>query len=95
MEPFNYARYSSILEENRRRVEKASGFEEPDRVPVVMGLRGPYYARLFGYTFAEYYNDMSVMLDAQVEGIKWRLEWLKDDLTGVSVHLDLGLFPRG
>ncbi len=95
MEPFNCAKYSSILEENRRRVEKASVFEEPERVPVIIGLGGPYYARLFGYTFAEYYNDMSIMLDTQVKGMKWRLEWLKDDLTGIGVNLDLGAVAEG
>jgi uroporphyrinogen-III decarboxylase len=95
MEQFNHAKYSSILEENRRRVEKASGFEEPDRVPVIIGLGGPYYARLFSYTLAEYYNDIGIMLDAQVKGIKWRLEWLKDDLTGIGVHLDLGAVSEG
>lgn len=95
MEPFNQAKYSSILEENRKRVEKAAEFKEPDRVPVIIGLGGPYYARLFGYTFAEYYNDMSIMLDAQVKGLKWRLEWLRDDLTGIGVHLDLGSISEG
>ncbi|MBO3840295.1 MAG: hypothetical protein QXN75_07030 [Thermoproteota archaeon] len=57
MEPFNIFDYSKTLEENRRRIEKASEFKEPDRVPVVIGVGGPYYARLFGYTFTEYYND--------------------------------------
>ncbi|MCX8182966.1 MAG: uroporphyrinogen decarboxylase family protein [Crenarchaeota archaeon] len=95
MEPFDQAKYLNVLEENRRRVEKAAQFEEPDRVPVVIGLGGPYYAMLFGYTFAEYYNDMSIMLDAQVKGLKWRLRWLKDDLTGIGVHLDLGAVSEG
>jgi len=95
METFNPAKYSSILEENRRRVEKAAEFKEPDRVPVVIGLGGPYYARIFGYTFAEYYNDMSIMLDAQVKGLKWRLEWLKDDLPEVGVYLDIGAISEG
>lgn len=95
MEPFNRVKYSSILEENRKRFEEAAQFKESDRVPVVIGLGGPYYARLFGYTFAEYYNDMSIMLDAQVKGLKWRLKWLKDDLTEIGVHLDLGAVSEG
>lgn len=95
MEPFDYTKYLGIIEENRRRVEKASEFKEPDRVPVIIGLGGPYYARLFGYTFAEYYNDLSMMLDAQVKGMKWRLERFKDDFTEVGVHLDLGSVSEG
>jgi uroporphyrinogen-III decarboxylase len=95
MEPFNKAKYSSLLEENRKRVEKAAQFKEPDRVPVIIGLGGPYYAMLFGYTFAEYYNDTSIMLDAQVKGLKWRLKWLEDDLTSIGVHLDLGAVSEG
>lgn len=95
MEPFNVFDYSRILEENKRRIEKASEFKEPDRTPVVIGVGGPYYARLFGYTFAEYYNDLEVMLDAQIKGIKWRLRWLEDDFTDVSIRLDLGLVNEG
>ncbi|MEM3659088.1 MAG: uroporphyrinogen decarboxylase family protein [Thermoproteota archaeon] len=95
MEPFSQDKYSSILEENRRRVEKAAQFTEPDRVPVIIGLGGPYYAKIFGYTFAEYYNNINIMLDAQVKGLKWRLKWLKDDLTEIGVHLDLGAVSEG
>ncbi|RLE77943.1 MAG: hypothetical protein DRJ56_01210 [Thermoprotei archaeon] len=95
MEPFDYERYSRLAERNRERLEIASRFEEPDRVPVVIGVGGPYYAKLFGYTLAEYYNDLSVMLDAQAKGIKWRLTVLKDDLSHVGFWLDVGSVAEG
>ncbi|RLE81131.1 MAG: hypothetical protein DRJ51_04440 [Thermoprotei archaeon] len=95
MEPFNYTYYSRLAEENRKRVEKASEFEEPDRVPVIISLGGPYYAKLFGYTLADYYGNLSVMLDVQIKGIKWRLTWLKDDLPSIGVWLDIGSIAEG
>ncbi len=95
MEPFNYPHYSRIAEENRRRIEEAFEFREPDRVPVVIGLGGAYYAKLFGYTLADYYGDLGVMLDAQIKGIKWRLMWLKDDFADIRVWLDIGSIAEG
>jgi len=95
MEPFDYKRCYELTEESRRRLEKAYSFEEPDRVPIVIGLGGPYYAKLFGYTLADYYNDLSVMLDVQVKGIKWRLTQLKDDFTGIGFWLDIGSTAEG
>ena len=95
VEPFDPTRFSRQVEESRRRLEKAAKFEEPDRVPIIISLGGPYYAKLFGYTFAEYYGDLAVMLDAQVKGIKWRLSWLKDDFVSVGVHLDIGSTAEG
>jgi len=95
VEPFDYRRYYRLVEESRRRVEAVRDFEEPDRVPVIIGLGGPYYAKLFGYTFAEYYGDFKPMLDAQVKGIKWRVHWLKDDFTSIGVGFDLGAIAEG
>jgi len=95
MEPLDRRRFERIARGNRRRVEKAVCFEEPDRVPVQIQVGGPYYARVFGYTLAQYYNNLGVMLDAQVKGIKWRLSWLKDDLTWIGVGLDLGSIAEG
>ena len=90
MEPFRPERYSAQLEESRKRVEKALDFEEPDRVPVSINLQGPYYAWLFGVPLSLYYTDLKAMLHVQVKGLKWRLEWLRDDITGIGVNLDLG-----
>lgn len=95
MEPFSTEMFSNVLKENIRRLEKAYSFEEADRVPIVIGLGGPYYAKFFGYTFAEYYNNLSVMLDAQIKDIKWRFSWLKDDFTAVGVFLDTGSISEG
>ena len=95
MEPFNINNYMKIVEENRKRLEKIVEFEEADRVPVIIDVGGPYYAKIFGYTFAEYYRDLSVMLDVQIKGIKWRLKWLKDDLAHIGVWLDIGSIAEG
>jgi len=95
MEPFNINRYTKLIEENRKRIEVAGEFEEPDRVPIVIHLGGPYYSKIFGYTLADYYNNLSVMLDVQIKGIKWRLRWLKDDLTHIGVGLDVGSIAEG
>ena len=95
MEPFNLEYYSKLAEENRRRLEKTYNFEEGDRVPVLIGVGGPYYAKLFGYTLLDYYTNLSVMLEVQIKGIKWRLTWLKDDLSHIGVGLDLGSIAEG
>ena len=95
MEPFNHSHYSRLAKENRKRIEEAFEFNEPDRVPVIIGLGGPYYANLFGYTLADYYGNLSVMLDAQIKGIKWRLKWLRDDLSNIGVWMDVGSITEG
>jgi len=95
MEPFDYKKYCRLVEENKRRIEKTWNFEVSDRVPVIIGLGGPYYAKLFGYTFREYYGNLKIMLDAQIKGIKWRVNWLKDDFSSISVGLDIGAIAEG
>ena len=95
MEPFHYEKYARLVEESRRRLEKVQRFEEPDRVPVVIGLGGPYYAKLFGHTFAEYYKNLRVMLEVQIKGIKWRIKWLEDDYTHLRVNFDIGAISEG
>lgn len=95
MEPFNYGHFSAIAESNRRRLEAAYRFEEPDRVPVIIGLGGPYYAKIFGYTLKDYYGDLRIMLDVQIKGIKWRLLWLRDDLPRIGLWLDIGSTAEG
>jgi hypothetical protein len=79
VEPFDPERYRAQLEESRKRVEKVLDFEEPDRVPVSINLQGPYYAWLFGVPLSEYYTDLKVMLMFS-EGVKVKLEWLRDDV---------------
>lgn len=92
---FDYEKYLRIAEKNRERVEAVSRFEEPDRVPVAIGVGGPYYAWLSGYTLKDYYSSLKVMLEVQVKGLKWRFEWLRDDVTSVALHLDVGAVAEG
>jgi len=92
---FDYSKYARIAERNRERFEAVYRFEEPDRVPVAIGVGGPYYAWLFGYTSMEYYSSFKVMVDVQLMGLKWRFEWLQDDVVGVGVHLDVGSIAEG
>jgi uroporphyrinogen-III decarboxylase len=95
VEPFSPERYRAQLEESRKRVEKALDFEEPDRVPVSINVQGPYYAWLFGVPLSEYYTNLEAMLYVQIKGLKWRLEWLRDDVTSIGVHLDPGAVAEG
>lgn len=95
MEYSNFKRYEKVLEENRRRLEIARRFEEPDRIPVLINVQGPYYARLFGIPLSLYYRNLKTMLEVQVKGLEWRLNWLKDDLVYVGVNLDWGPIAEG
>lgn len=92
---FSLHKYEQTIENNRRRVEAALSFEEPDRVPVQINVQGPYYAWLLGVSLKDYYLDLRVMARVQVKGLEWRLSWLQDDVTSVSVNLDLGAVAEG
>ncbi|MEM2514061.1 MAG: uroporphyrinogen decarboxylase family protein [Candidatus Bathyarchaeia archaeon] len=92
---FDYSRYSKIIERNYERLETVHKFEEPDRVPVVIGVGGPYYAWLFNHTLMEYYSNFRIMAETQIMGLKWRLEWLKDDISNINVHFDIGAIAEG
>jgi len=89
------SRFERRIEESRRRVEAALSFEEPDRVPVQINVGGPYYAWLLGVPLRDYYSDLRVMAEVQLRGLEWRLSWLGDDVTSVSVTLDLGAVAEG
>lgn len=92
---FNPRKYEKVLEENRRRVEAALSFGEPDRVPVQINVQGPYYARLFGIPLKHYYTDLKFMAEVQIKGLEWKLSWLQDDVTTVAISLDLGAIAEG
>lgn len=91
----NLEKYERVLEENRRRVEAALSFEEPDRVPVQINVQGAYYAWLFGVPLRDYYTDLKLMAEVQLKGLEWRLSWLRDDVTSVAITLDLGAVAEG
>lgn len=93
--PFDFSKYERVIRESQRRVEAALSFEEPDRVPVQISVHGPYYAWLFGIPLKDYYTDLKVMAEVQLRGLEWRLSWLRDDVTGVAVSLDLGAVAEG
>jgi len=92
---FDPEKYRTRIEESRRRIEVASQFQEPDRVPIQISTGGSYYARLFGYNIRDYYTDPEVCLEVQLKGLEWAFEELQDDRTGYGLHLDFGPIGEG
>ncbi|HIE50383.1 MAG TPA: hypothetical protein EYP85_01370 [Armatimonadetes bacterium] len=95
MVTFNPEKYRAKIEESRRRLEIARRFEEPDRVPILISTAGSYYTRLFGYNIRDYYTDLELQLEIQVQGLQWAYEELGDDRTGYGLHVDLGPVAEG
>ena len=92
---FDIERYRSRIEESRRRIEIASRFEEPDRVPIAISVAGSFYCALLGYDIGTYYTDLDQQIDVQLRGQEWAFEALQDDRTGAAIHLDIGPVAEG
>jgi uroporphyrinogen-III decarboxylase len=88
-------RYRDRIEASRQRIEIASRFEEPDRVPIAISVAGSFYCSLFGYEIGDYYTDLDLQIDAQHRGQQWAFEALGDDRTGAGIHLDIGPIAEG
>ncbi len=78
------------MAEAKRRIDVASRFEEPDRVPIRISVSGSFFARLCGANIRDYYTDIDTCIDVQMEGMRWCFEELQDDRAGYGLHLDLG-----
>jgi len=75
------------IEESFRRLESTRNFEEPDRVPILIDVGAPFYAKVLGFTLKDYYRDLQICKHVQVEGSRWALSRLQDDRT-YSISLD-------
>jgi len=78
------------IEGSIRRLESARYFEEPDRVPILIDVGAPFYAKVLGYTLRDYYRGLDICRHVQVEGSKWAFRTLEDDRTGIIDEDDAG-----
>lgn len=92
---FDPEKFRDRIAESQRRIDIASRFEEPDRVPITISAVGSYYCWLFGYDIAEYYQDVALQLEVQLKGQEWAFEELCDDRTGYGLWTDLGPLGEG
>jgi uroporphyrinogen-III decarboxylase len=92
---FDYDRYRDRIAASEKRLATTRRFEEPDQVPVDIGIGGSFYAWMLGENIAEYYQDRALALDVQVKGQHWAWENLNDDRTGFGLYLDLGPIFEG
>jgi len=79
------------IESSIRRLESARHFEEPDRVPILIDVGAPFYAKVLGYTLKDYYRSVDVCRHVRVEGSKWAFSRLGDDRTETMREDDAGL----
>ena len=92
---FDPEKYRARIEESERRLQTTSRFEEPDRVPILISEGGSYYCWLFGRDIAEYYREVALQIEVQLEGLEWAYEELGDDRTGYGLGTDLGPVGEG
>ncbi len=90
MSGFNPKDYEAQIAASRERIAKTCRFEEPDRVPVVMGCAGSYYSWLMGVNIRDYYADIDTQIDVQLFGLEWAFGTLQDDRTSYALNLDPG-----
>ncbi len=88
-------KYRSLMEEARRRLEIAESFREPDRVPIQISVAGSYFCSLFDYNIRDFYLDLELNIRAQLEGLEWVFEELRDDRPELFVQVDLGPVYEG
>jgi len=71
------------MKEGKRDIEErwatARNFEEPDRVPVGIGVGNPFFCSILGYNLKDFYRNLDLNLKIQMEGSKWAYENLGDD----------------
>ena len=76
------------LEERKARWQVRDKFEEPDRVPVMLGIGTRYWLPGFGLTFQEYFSSPQTMLGAQAKAVEWTFANARDDRFGIAVGPD-------
>jgi len=78
------------IEGSLRRLESTRYFEEPDRVPILIEVGAPFYAKVLGYTLNDYYRKVEICKYVQVEGSRWAFRTLEDDRTSTIGEDDAG-----
>lgn len=76
------------LEERRVRWEARGRFEEPDRVPVLLGIATRYWLPKLGLSFEEYFSSPETMLNAQAKALEWAFTNIRDDRFAVAAGPD-------
>jgi uroporphyrinogen-III decarboxylase len=90
----NFFRGIKVTEMDKRkrdaenRLTAARNFEEPDRVPVQIGVGGPFFCSVLGYTLYDFYRNLDLNLKIQFEGSRWAYENLGDDRTGYAQDME-------
>ena len=86
--------------EVERRWTAARNFEEPDRVPILIGVGNPFFCTVLGYTLKDYYRNLDICRRVQLEGSRWAYENLGDDRVDYKrsleeTHPDIGATGEG
>ena len=76
------------LEERKARWQARDKFEEPDRVPVMLGIGTRYWLPKLGLSFEEYFSSPEMMLNAQGKALEWVFANVRDDRFGIAVGPD-------
>ena len=87
---FDVRDYEAQFAEGRRLYDVVARLEQPERVPVRISVGGSFFAKLFGCNLRDYYTNLDLRVEVQVRGLKWVLEYLRDDRTGVALTVDPG-----
>ena len=84
-------KYQSDIDEREKRIACARRFEEPDRVPVTLGIGGSYFCWLQGVNIRDYYRTPELQVEVQLNGAEWEYEYLKaDNCVRQSIAFDSG-----
>ena len=76
------------LEERKARWQARDKFEEPDRVPVMLGIATRYWLPKLGLSFEGYFSSPKMMLNAQAKALEWIFANVRDDRFGIAVGPD-------
>ena len=71
--------YRADINEREQRIATARQFQEPDRVPVALGIGGSYFAWLQGVNIRDYYRTPELQVEVQLNGAEWEYEYLRAD----------------
>ena len=76
------------LQDRKARWDARGRFEEPDRVPVLLGIGTRYWLPILGLGFEQYFSSPEVMFEAQVKALRWIFRNVTDDRYAIAVSPD-------